>query len=155
MTPIWKFILLITPFLVGLLLPIQGGINNKLGQALQNPLPASFFSFLGGTLVLDLALVLTEYSFPKDLNLLSIPAPYWLGGLCGAIFVTSVIYIAPKIGLVPFLSISLLGQFFMGAIIDHMGWLGINKSEFNLQKTLGIAAILVGVYLVQASKASA
>ena len=153
MASFWKYLLLLVPLVAGFLLPIQGGVNNRLGQALASPFAASFCSFLGGTLVLGTFLIFTKYTLPMDFNFSDVPVVYWIGGLCGAIFVTSVIVVAPKTGMLPFLSLSLLGQFLMAAAIDHKGWLGIVRSDFNLQKLLGISVILLGILLIQTAKA--
>ncbi len=144
-----KLIYLIIPFIVGTFLPLQGGINNLLSKELASPLPAAFASFLGGTLAIGVVLLFSKYQLPVGHSFKAIPMHYWIGGLLGAMFVTSVIYIAPVTGIVSFLSISLAGQFFMGLIVDHYGLLGIAKNEINLGKIAGIGTIFIGAYIIQ------
>jgi transporter family-2 protein len=144
-----KILLYLIPFIVGTFLPIQGGVNNLLSKSLNNPIPASFFSFLGGTLVLGIVLLLTRYSFPDMETMKSFPAYYWIGGLLGAMFVTSIIFIAPITGIVTFLSISLAGQFFMALIVDHYGLFKIAQNELNPGKIVGIVVIFLGTFIVQ------
>lgn len=144
-----KFILYVLPFFIGMLLPIQGGVNNLLAKGLNNPVPASFFSFLGGTIILGLIMISQRYSFPELSIIKSFPIHYWIGGLLGATFVTSLIFIAPITGIVTFLSISLAGQFFMGLIVDHFGLFKIAQSDLNPGKILGILVIFLGTYIIQ------
>lgn len=80
------------------------------------------------------------------------PVHYWIGGLLGAMFVTSIIYIAPITGIVSFLSISLAGQFFMALIVDHFGLFEIAKNEINPGKIVGIFIIFLGTFIIQYSK---
>lgn len=147
-----KLLILIIPFIVGAILPVQGGVNNLLSKALGNPIPASFVSFLGGTLVLGLILLFSSISVPEISTLKTLPIYYWIGGLLGAMFVTSLIIIAPITGTVTFFSISLGGQFFMGILIDHFGWFDITKHEVNPMKIGGILLIFLGVAVIQYSK---
>jgi transporter family-2 protein len=144
-----KILLYIIPFFVGALLPIQGGVNNLLSKGLNNPIPASFFSFLGGTLILGTILLVTRYSFPEFSTIKSFPLYYWIGGLLGTMFVTSIIYIAPITGIITFFSISIAGQFFMGIIIDHYGLFKIAQNEINLGKIVGILVVFLGTYIIQ------
>ena len=144
-----KVFLYIIPFIVGMFLPIQGGVNNLLAKGLNNPVPASFISFLGGTLILGSIVLVTRYSFPDMATMKAFPIHYWIGGLLGAMFVTSIIFIAPVTGIVSFLSISLAGQFFMALIVDHFGLFEIAKNEINPGKIVGILVIFIGTYIVQ------
>lgn len=147
-----KILIYLIPFIVGTFLPIQGGVNNLLSRGLGNPFYAAFFSFLGGTLVLGLFILAGRYSTPDLATVKTFPMYYWLGGLLGAMFVTSVVVIAPKTGIVTFLSVSLAGQFFMALIIDHFGLMAIAKNEINPGRIVGILVIFLGTYIIQYSK---
>ena len=147
-----KIIFLIVSFVIGGLLPLQGGINNMLSTKLSSNIGAAFFSFLGGTLVLSILLIATSFKLPEMNTLKQIPFYYWCGGLLGSIFVTSVIFFAPRIGITSFLSLALAGQFVMGSLFDHKAWFGFAHFPFNWQRFVGIIIIFVGVYLVNHSR---
>ncbi|MCB9060822.1 MAG: DMT family transporter [Halobacteriovoraceae bacterium] len=149
-----KIFYIITTFLIGCLLPIQGGVNNLLSAKISSNIAAAFFSFLGGTIILLIMLLLTKYKLPPLEQLKAIPFYYWFGGLLGAIFVTSVIFFAPRIGITTFLSIALAGQFIAGSLFDHKGWFGFSQYQFNWQRFVGILIIFVGVFLVNHSRLS-
>jgi transporter family-2 protein len=39
------------------------------------------------------------------------------------------------------------GQLLVGTILDHFGWLGAMERPLDLTRTLGLAIVLVGVWL--------
>ncbi len=60
-----KIIWIVVAFLAGAFLPLQGGFNALLGKELKNPMYASLFSFIIGTLLIALYIVVTGHNlFP-------------------------------------------------------------------------------------------
>lgn len=128
-------------------IPVQAIVNGRLGQLVQNPLLASLISFGGGTVALSLLLLATSGvpSIPEGTRL-----PWYLltGGLLGAVFVTAVLMLVPRIGTANVLSAAIVGQLMMALIVDHFALLGVPQSSVSPTKVLGCALLIGGMLLI-------
>src|SRR6478609_525398 len=102
----------------GCLLPIQAGINGKLGRTINNPIAAAFISFTTGFLTLGLYLIATRQN-PFDLTDTK-GAPWWIwtGGLIGAFFVSIATSLVPRLGATLSFTLIIAGQLIISVIID-------------------------------------
>ena len=133
---------------IGLLLPIQVGINTELAQRISSPVVASFFSFAVGTISLMICLWVLRDPWP-DLNTVSsIPKWLWLGGFIGAFAVFGGIVSGPKIGLLSLVALVLAGQLLASLILDHYGWLGFPVRELSFGRISGSVLLLIAVILI-------
>ena len=133
---------------IGLLLPIQVGINTELAQRISSPVTASFFSFAVGTIGLMICLWVLRGPWP-DLNIITtVPKWLWLGGLIGAFAVFGSIISSPKIGLLSLVALVLAGQLLASLILDHYGWLGFPVRELSLGRISGSLLLLIAVILI-------
>lgn len=83
--------------LAGAVLPLQAGVNAELARVVGGPVRSALVSFAVGTLALFLlALLLTGPSWPWG-RMLQAPAWVYVGGLLGAVYVVSVIVLAPRL----------------------------------------------------------
>jgi transporter family-2 protein len=134
--------------IVGGLLPIQGAFNAHLGKNLNHPLQASVISFGVGFIFLSiLSLIISKQLFPIN-SLNTIPWYYFTGGLIGAVFVTTVLLLVPKIGTANVLAGAIVGQLIVSAVMDHYGIFGVPKTTISIERVIGIALLIIGVYLV-------
>ncbi|MBO1307317.1 DMT family transporter [Enterococcus sp. 669A] len=142
-------IYLLLGVLFGTLLPIQTAINSKLRSFVQSPLLSSMISFLVAELFL---LVLTLVSGINPLIsvdfFLSHPKWIWLGGVCGVIGLTSIIFLFQKLGSVQTVILPLIGQIFMGLLIDQFGWFHSPQISVTLGKIAGVLLMIIGVVFV-------
>ena len=134
---------------IGCFLSIQGSINAQLGQATKIPLFASLTNFSIGTLCLTLPFVFRIIPLPPLSKLQGLPPYIWLGGVLGAIFVTSVIIVIPKLGITLFLGFLILGQLGFSLVIDHYGLFGIKEIAISWQRMLGVLMIAGGAFMVK------
>jgi transporter family-2 protein len=75
--------------------------------------------------------------------------PYlWIGGLLGAFFVTTALFVVPKIGAAVMIASVLTGQMAAALIIDQTGLLGITKNPIDLYRIGGLACLVVGIKLL-------
>jgi transporter family-2 protein len=142
------FYLLIT-LLVGGLLPIQGAINTRLSRYLNHPLQSSLISFFIGTLFLLFLNIFIRKPVPGVHRILEIPPHLFLGGIIGAVFVSSVIFLIPNIGVTAFLATAVSGQMILSLIIDHFGFFNIPVRPVSPERIVGVGLLLLGVYLIQ------
>lgn len=135
--------------LVGIGVAAQAAMNAKLGAALQAPIGSALWNFTLGTIVLGLMLLLGVFNRPAPSGLLS--APWWayLGGILGAIFVTTTILAVPRVGTAVTLASIICGQLIGALLIDTFGWLGVKPIPLNPWRVAGVALLIAGVALVQ------
>src|SRR5579862_1434982 len=86
-------------FASGLLIAVQAGVNSQLRMALQQPILAALISFLVGSLVLAVFYAISLKTSVVSIATVRFSGSWKLtGGVLGAIYIFSMIIIAPKIG---------------------------------------------------------
>ena len=137
-------------FTSGLLIAIQAGINSQLRIAIQHPVLASLISFVVGGVLLVIVYTFTAKSTVPVLSLIThVSAWKFLGGIIGAIYIFTVIMVAPQIGAANTLCFAIAGQVVSAIILDHFGWVGFPVREASFMRIAGAVLIIIGVYLVQ------
>jgi transporter family-2 protein len=139
--------------LAGAVLPIQGAINAQLRADLDAPITAALWSFLVATAAMAAVLAASMASgrapAPRAGSLRAIPWWGWLGGLCGATYVTSVFVLIPHIGVAPTVGLTVAGQQIASVFVDRHGWLRLPRRPISAARLAGVAALLAGVALIQ------
>lgn len=134
-------------FGIGIALSVQTAINTQLRDHLNSPIQAAFFSFLIGTILLALLAFFQHAEKPSFSSLVQIPWFLWIGGALGVYAISMSIYTAPKTGLLTLSGLIILGQLLSSVVLDHFGWLGVERVPVNWQRITGIVVILIGVVL--------
>ena len=136
-------------FFCGALLPLQAGLNAKLGRSLDSPVYASMFSFIVGAVAVALYLQFTKESITWA-GLRSASVYAWLGGgLTGAIFITATMLALPRIGMALTFSLVVAGQMISAVLLDHFDILVSEQHHFTIWRLAGIVLIILGVILVR------
>ena len=73
----------------------------------------------------------------------------WLGGLCGATYVTSVFVLIPEIGVAPTIGLTVAGQQLASVLVDRYGLLRLPRRAISPLRVAGVAALLLGVAAIQ------
>lgn len=136
---------------VGAVFAVQTAINAQLRKFVISPFLASMISFIVGVVFLILTILISgsPLGIPLDL-FFSQPIYIWLGGICGAIALTTNILLFPKLGSVQTSIMPILGMTLMSMIIDHYGWFHSIPYSFGLSRIMGVLLVLVGVFLAVA-----
>ncbi|HEU5147422.1 MAG TPA: DMT family transporter [Chryseosolibacter sp.] len=140
----WILLVLIA----GSFLPIQAGLNTRLGNATGNAVYAALISFVVGGIALLLYILITR----QDGNVAgakAAPLVDWTGGIIGAVYVTVTILAFPRIGPALTFGLVVAGQMIMSVVLDHTNTLVAQQHAFNLYRLLGIAMIIGGVVLLR------
>jgi transporter family-2 protein len=143
-----KYIYYVLPLLSGITITTQAGVNSQLRFAVQNPWVAAFISFLVGTLVLGLVIIVTKQQTPSLATLQSVALYKYAGGLLGAFFVTAIIYSVPHVGAANVFALVVTGQFLCALLYDSIGMFGLPQVPFSWIKLLGVAMLIGGAYLI-------
>jgi transporter family-2 protein len=143
-----KLIWIIVALLSGAVLPIQAGLNARMGVAAQNSVYAAAISFVVGTVGLIIYILVTRQTVSID-GLREVPIYFWLGGLLGAFYVTALVLVFPKLG--PGLTFGLIvaGQMIVAVVLDHFNVLVAHPTPINLMKLLGIVLVIIGVVIIR------
>lgn len=131
----------------GVALASQAGINAQLRQYVHSPYQAAFFSFLVGTLVLGVVVLMQTGARPQLQELTAVPYWLWIGGLLGAFGVSVAIILAPRLGAVNLTIVIVCGQLLAALVLDHFGWLGFEKHAINWQRISGVILVIAGLVL--------
>ncbi len=147
-----KIFFYLLPVIAGIAITVQSGINSQLRVSLQHPLMAAFISFIVGTLALVLLLIFSKEALP-ELSMYSKAKWYqYSGGLMGAFVVTVTLVAVSQIGAANMFVLIIAGQLTTAVVMDHFGILGVRESPINLQKLIGIALVVLGVYIVNRAR---
>ncbi|MDN3016990.1 DMT family transporter [Paenibacillus sp. BSR1-1] len=141
-----KWIFPFISFVGGVAIAIQAQINGGLGKK-TGALEAAFISFSIGSL----ALFFLVLFFGKG-NLgaiFSVPKWQLLGGLLGALYVSIMVIVVPKIGVAPTMVAVIAGQLIIGALIDHFGLFGGKTIPIDTKKIIAIILLFTSVLLFQ------
>ena len=139
----------ILAFLIGILLPIQVGVNVELARYINSPILAAFISFLVGAFCLILIAFVVKSPFPAWGQIMAVPSWTLAGGLIGASVVFASIVAGPNIGALALVSLLLAGQLIGSVLIDHYGWLGFTVQKMDFQRSLGIILLVGGFLLIR------
>lgn len=142
-------LLLLAGLCAGGLLPIQGAINAQLGKSLNHPMQATFISFFGALIAICLFLAIYRPEMPTMAALKATPLLSFSGGIYGVIFVTTILMLAPRIGIANTLVATVVGQVLVSVVLDHFGLFGLPKHPATMMRLLGGTGLIVSLWLVQ------
>ena len=143
-----KALWIIIAFVSGAFLPIQAGINTRLGKAIESPVYASMISFLVGTIALVIYILFTQQHIALS-GIKTVPAYAWIGGALGAFYVTSIILAFPRIGPALTFGLVVLGQMVIAVLLDHFNILVAQQHSVNIWRILGVILIVSGVIIIR------
>ena len=143
----WFFLL--CAIAIGTFMPTQAAVNNKLATYTQSPILAALVSFSVGTFALFLYCLLGGISLSQLSQTRNAPPVAWLGGVIGAIYLTTVAFLVPRLGVGLMFSLIIAGQMLITLLFDHYGILGVPIKEVNLPRFIGILFIIIGVVLIR------
>ena len=136
-------------FICGALLPLQGGINTRLGKSIESPVYASMITFIVGAIVMGLYILFTRESISWS-NLKSASIYSWLGGgILGAVYITATMLALPRVGMALTFGIVIAGQVIIAVLLDHFNILVAQQHSINTWRIMGIVLIITGVIIVR------
>jgi transporter family-2 protein len=125
---------------VGLQSPMASMITQRLGM-----FESVFIVHIGGAMIALLPLLFTGGG--KLAQWRSLPW-YALGaGIFGLIVIGAISYMIPRIGVAGAITAIVAGQLLVSTLLDHFGWLGAMSRSLDPTRALGLAVVLVGVWL--------
>jgi transporter family-2 protein len=130
-------------------LALQAPLNSMLGRSVGN-LQATIVAFaVGLAALLAVGALAGGYSGIARAG----DAPWHAlvgGGLISALYVASIVWTVRALGVGGLTAATIAGQFTVALIVDHFGWLGVERQPITLTKIAGIGLIAAGTWLVVA-----
>lgn len=136
--------------LAGTFIAVQAPINADLSKGLGSPVAAAAFSFLSGTVLLGLIAFGLTRTEGTSLNWHG-PA-LWLfvtGGALGAVYVTSVTVLTPRLGAAAVMAFVVTGQLLAGVLLDRIGFLGMAVREISFGRVAGAILLIAGALMIR------
>ena len=130
----------------GLAGSIQVAVSGAFGKRI-GVLEATAFGSITAALIVC-AVLLVAPGFGNLGQSVREPAWLWLGGVMGAIVVTSITFTAPRIGTFATIGLLIAGQLAMGVLIDAFGLFGLEKIPVTPARVAGLVLLAAGAALV-------
>lgn len=143
-----KFAWYLVALIAGAVLPIQAGLNTKLGKAIESPFYASMFSFITGALAVGIYIVLTKQTM-QVAGLKLAPGYVWIAGALGAFFVTAMVLTFPRIGPAMTFGLVVAGQMLVSILMDHYKIMVEIRQSITIYKMIGVILIVSGVLIIR------
>ncbi|HEX8658679.1 MAG TPA: DMT family transporter [Hymenobacter sp.] len=144
-----KLLPLLLALLAGCLIPFQTAFNARLGTALGNGVQATTVSFVIATLAMLLLLAATQTAVPTAAQAGAVPPLAWFGGVIGALYVTAVVWLAPRLGVASVTVLLIAGQVLAAMLIEHFGWLGAPHHPLSALRLGGVVLLAVGIWAMR------
>lgn len=140
-------ILVCIAFVIGMMLPVQAGVNAQLRTGLGHPLLAALASFVVGTVALFLVSVAARARLSAT-PIAAIPWWHWTGGLLGAIYIAAAVVLAPRLGAATLIAAIVAGQMITSLLLDTRGWAGFPQQPLTPARLFGGVLVIAGVVLI-------
>jgi bacterial/archaeal transporter family-2 protein len=133
--------------LVGGVVVTQAPLNSQLARyvgSLEASVVALAVSF---TAVLMLSVVTGGIGGVRNVG----DAPWHValgGGLAGGLFIASLVWTVRALGVGGLTATLIASQLGVAVVIDHYGWLGVEKSPVTAGRLVGLALLALGAWLV-------
>ncbi len=132
-------------FCGGMAVAFQPSINARLAEK-TGIVESACISFAVGTL----ALLIVSLTAGRGSLRGVLGASWWelTGGFLGALFVTLMILVIPRLGTAAAMAATISAQLIAGIALDHFGVLGIYQAPLDFKRFLGVALLLTGSGLI-------
>ena len=125
---------------VGLQSPLASMITQRLGL-----FESVFIVHIGGALIALIPLLM--YGGGKLVEWRTLPWYALVAGIFGLVVIGAISYMIPRVGVAAAIIAIVAGQLLVSTILDHFGLLGSIGRPLDLTRALGLAVVLVGVWL--------
>lgn len=135
---------IVLSIIAGMAMSVQGVMNTRLGERIGNMEANAFVQGTAFALAMIVLLFWRQGSFSA---LGSVSKLYWLGGALGLVITLTVMLGIKSLGTTVAISIILISQLLVAALIDAFGLMGSEKIAFGWNKFVGLAVMCGGMLL--------
>jgi bacterial/archaeal transporter family-2 protein len=131
---------------VGGLIALQAPVNAGLGRA-TGDVAAALINFIVGGALLAAILVISGKAGGVS-ETANVDWYYLLGGVFGAAYVFTALFLVSEIGAGGVAAATITGQLVLSVVLDRLGVLGLEQTSLSAGRLLGVAMLLAGTYLI-------
>lgn len=135
---------IIFSIIAGMAMSVQGVMNTRLGEGIGNMEANTFVQGTAFALALIVLIFWRQGSFTA---LGQVNKLYWMGGVLGIVITLTVMLGIKSLGTTLSISIILISQLLIAAVIDAFGLMGSEKIAFGWSKYVGLALMTGGMLL--------
>ena len=135
---------IVLSIIAGMAMSVQGVMNTRLGEGIGNMEANAFVQGTAFALAMIALLFWRQGSFSA---LGSVSRLYWFGGALGLVITLTVMLGIKSLGTTVAISIILMSQLLVAALIDAFGLMGSEKIAFGWNKFVGLAVMCGGMLL--------
>lgn len=135
---------IVLSIIAGMAMSVQVVMNTRLGEGIGNMEANAFVQGTAFALAMIALLFWRQGSFSA---LGSVSRLYWLGGALGLVITLTVMLGIKSLGTTVAISIILMSQLLVAALIDAFGLMGSEKIAFGWNKFVGLAVMCGGMLL--------
>lgn len=129
----------------GLAISLQSLFSGTIGRLL-GVMESAFIIHLGGVLLAGVILLFMRGG--KIGAWQSIPWYVLCAGFIGVVIVGTISYAVPRLGLATTLTLAIIAQLVLGALLAHFGLFGAVQRPLDLSRVAGIVILLIGTWLI-------
>lgn len=133
---------IILSIVAGMAMSVQGVMNTRLGEGIGN---TEANAFVQATALLMALIVLLFWRQGSFTQLGQVNKLYWLGGVLGIVITLAVMLGIKSLGTTLAISVILISQLLVAALIDAFGLMGSEKVAFGWNKYVGLALMTGGM----------
>lgn len=138
---------LLLTVLAGGFIALQAPINSTLGRSV-GTFTAASISFGIGTLVLVGINLLVGGGFGEIGGATNLAWYYLLGGVLGAVYVTTALVAVRALGAGGVTAATITGQLATAVVIDRLGVFGLEGRPLSAERLVGVGLLAIGTFLV-------
>ncbi len=122
---------------------VSGAFGRRIGV-----LEATAFGAIVAALIVTTVVLLARHGLGGVAAGFRHPPWLWIGGIMGAIVITTITFAAPRIGTFATIGLLIAGQLAMGVVIDALGLFGLQRIPLNPARLAGLILLAGGALLV-------
>jgi transporter family-2 protein len=136
--------------IAGATLGTQAAINAMVSRAFGSPILAAAISFATGALLLiAMGLIVARLQGVAGAWRELPPWAYVSGGAFGVVYLTTAIFLTPRIGAAATMGFVIAGQLLAGLVIDRLGLFGLPAIALTAPRLLGAGLLLGGALILR------
>ena len=143
-----KALLLVFAAVAGALNAVQAGCSSTLGKAI-GPMPAAVaIGVVAVVTYLAAGAVSGQLAWPGPERIAAAPWWAWMGGVLGAVFVLSQLFVAQKVGSGLFIALTVTSSVMASLLIDNYGLVGFDVHPAGWGRIAGAMFMFAGLGLI-------